>query len=141
MEQLGQTMPPMYVTRNEDGSLAASSSDPLGQPIALPASATSIAALEDKVGRALPYNLRQLYAIADGSFGPGLGYSEFGPGLYSIERTRPESRRSPPPRPGFTGFIPWPPHLLPLTDNSGPVSYDLDTGAIIAFDEYSRTTT
>ena len=136
-EQWGQQMPPMYVTQNDNGTLAASSEDPNNYPLALPAAEAAFDQLERSIGRALPQDLRQLYLIADGGFGPGLGYTPgFGPGLYSLERIGQElddlRRRGP----DYTGRTAWPSHLLPLTDNFGPVSYDLERGVIVAFNEY-----
>lgn len=131
MERWGQKMPPMYVTQHEDGSLGASSENPNNRSLALPATKADFKLLEEKVGRPLPHDLRQLYSIADGGFGPGIG-----PGLYSLERIGQEyddlCRRGP----GYTGEADWPPHLLPLTDIVGPVSYDLERGVIVAFNEY-----
>jgi hypothetical protein len=131
MERWGQTMPPIHVTRHDSGSLGASSEDPTNCPLAPPATEAGFRQLEEKVGRAIPHDLRQLYAIADGGFGPGIG-----PGLYSLERIGREyddlRRRGP----GYTGEADWPPHLLPLTDIVGPVSYDLERGVIVAFNDY-----
>lgn len=137
MEQWGQKMPPMHVTRYSDGSLSASSEDPDGYPIAPPADEAGFALLESKLGRPIPQDVRQLYAIADGGFGPGNGFtSGFGYGLYSLERVGQEyddlCRRGP----DYTGAIAWPRHFLPLTDNVGAVAYDLDRGVIVEFNEY-----
>ncbi|PVE25647.1 hypothetical protein DC522_04850 [Microvirga sp. KLBC 81] len=59
-----------------------------------------------------------------------------GPGFYSLERIGLEyddlRRRGP----GYTGEAAWPPHLLPLTHNVGPASYDLERGVIVAFNDY-----
>lgn len=131
MERWGQKMPPMYVTQHDDGLLGASSEDPNNRPLALPATEADFKLLEEKVGRPIPPDLRPLYAIADGGFGPGIG-----PGLYSLERIGQEyddlRRRGP----GYSGEAEWPPHLLPLTDIVGPVSYDLQRGVIVAFNDY-----
>ena len=137
MAAWGQNMPPVHVTRHADGSLSASSEDPHNYPLAPPATGAGFEALEAKVGHPIPNDLRQLYAIADGGFGPGLGYTPgFGPGLYSLEcigQTHDDLCRR---GPDYTGRIEWPRHLLPLTDNFGPVAYDLERGVIVGFDEY-----
>lgn len=137
MEAWGHKMPPMHLTRHADGSLQASSEDPHNYPLAPPAAETGFRGLEKKVGRPIPHDVRQLYSIADGGFGPGLGYtSGFGPGLYSLERIGQEyddlCRRGP----DYSGTTTWPRHLLPLTEEIGAVSYDLERGAIVAFNEY-----
>ena len=96
----------------------------------LGASATErdFAAVEEKLGFALPEPLRQLYAIADGGFGPG------GAGLlplanlareYGEKLSRPE---------GPVGE-PWPAKLLPLTDEEGALDcLDLESGRIVNYD-------
>lgn len=131
MKEWGQELPAMHVTQYDDGSLRASGEDPKSRTLAPPATEAAFSLLEKKVGRPLPDDLRQLYSIADGGFGPG-----FAPGLYSIERIGQEyddlRRRGP----GYTGEADWPSYLLPLTDITGPVSYDLDRGVIVAFNDY-----
>lgn len=128
MEAWGQKMPPMHVMRHADGSLQASSEDP-HSPLASPATEAGFRSLEKKVGRPIPQDVRQLYSIANGGFGPASG-------LYSLERIGQEyddlCRRGP----DYSGTTTWPPHLLPLTDEVGAVSYDLERGAIVAFNEY-----
>lgn len=136
MEIWGQKMPGMHVTQGE-GWFGASSEDPHDYPLAPPATESEFEALEKKIRRAIPRDLRQLYAIANGGFGPGLGVTPgFGPGIYSLKHVGlaydDMLRRGP----DYTGRISWPTHLLPLTDNFGPVSYDLNRGVIVAFDEY-----
>lgn len=137
MEAWGQSLPPMHVTRNETGGLSASSEDANNYPIAPPATEAGFRELEQLIGRPLPAELRQLYAIADGGFGPGIGYTPgFGHGLYSLEgigRNLEDLRRR---GPDYCGTIEWPAHYLPLTDLTGAVAYDLDSGAIMAFNEY-----
>lgn len=137
MKAWGQTMPPMHLTRHADGSLQASSEDIHNYPLAPPATETEFRRLEKKVGRPIPNDVRQLYSIADGGFGPGAGYtSGFGTGLYSLKGIGQVyddlCRRGP----DYTGTTTWPRHLLPLTDETGAVSYDLERGAIVAFNEY-----
>jgi hypothetical protein len=137
MKRWGQDMPPMHVTRNDDGMLAASTEDETSLPLAAPATEAAVARVEGLIGRPLPADLRQLYAIADGGWGPGTGYTAgHGTGFYSLEsvaNTLEDLRRR---GPGYTGEAPWPEHLLPIADTTGPVSYNLDSGAIVAFNDY-----
>ena len=137
MNAWGQAMPPMVVTRYPDGGLRASSEDETALPLARPANEADLAALEALVGRKLPADLRALYAIADGGWGPGTSYTGgLGTGFYSLKALASvleDLRRR---GPGYTGEAPWPDNLLPIADTTGPVSYNLDTGEIVAFNDY-----
>ncbi|MFC4295700.1 SMI1/KNR4 family protein [Novosphingobium tardum] len=137
MAAWGQKMPPMHVTNYPDGTFGASSEDADALPLAAPASEADIATLERKIGRKLPADLRALYAIADGGWGPGTAYTQGrGSGFQSLEavgNVLDDLRRR---GPGYTGEHPWPAHLLPIADTTGPVSYNLDTGEIVAFNDY-----
>lgn len=137
MKQWGQKMPPMHVSKNADGGLSASAQDESALPLAAPATDAAIARLQAMIGRSLPGDLRQLYAIADGGWGPGTGYTNgYGTGFYSVEvvtSTLEDLRRR---GPGYTGEALWPERLLPIADTTGPVSYDLNEGAIVAFNDH-----
>lgn len=137
MKSWGQQMPAMHVTRRDDGGLSASSEDPNAQRLAAPAAEVAVAEVERLIGRQLPADLRQLYAIADGGWGPGIAYTPgHGSGFYSlagVANTLEDLRRR---GPGYTGEAEWPARLLPIADTTGPVSYDLSNGAIVAFDDY-----
>lgn len=137
MNAWGQTMPPMHVTRYADGGIRTSSTDELALPLARPASDTDVAEIEAMIGRKLPADLRALYAIADGGWGPGSAYTtDRGTGfqsLHSLGLTLADLRRR---GPGYTGEAKWPDNLLPIADTAGPVSYDIDTGEIVAFNDY-----
>lgn len=137
MKAWGKELPAMHVTRNDDGTLAASSEDKHALPLAGPASAAAVARIEALIDRPLPGDLLQLYAIADGGWGPGTAYtSGHGTGFYSLDgiaSTLEDLRRR---GPGYTGEMAWPANLLPIADTTGPVSYDLDAGTIVAFNDY-----
>jgi hypothetical protein len=120
---------PLYVERNPDGTFRASTDNPADDLV--PVSEDDVAALEDTVGRQLPGELFQLYTIADGRFGPGLG-DGLSP-LADVRKAWVDLRRR---GPGYTGEAEWPEHLVPIAELMGPVSYDLDSGAIVGFDDY-----
>ncbi len=137
MHEWGQTMPPMHVTRYENGSIRTSSVYEPGLPLARPAAAQAIAEIETMIGRPLPADLRSMYAIADGGWGPGIAFT-IGHGrgfqsLRTIGETLADLRRR---GPGYTGEAEWPAHLLPFADRTGPISYNLETGEIVAFNDY-----
>jgi hypothetical protein len=136
MKAWGQSMPPMHVLQGE-GFASASTERPDQYPLAQPANEADIAALEGAVGRALPDDLRQLYGIANGGWGPGVGFtSGLGTGFYSTDRTVTEyddlRRRGA----DFCNGVDWPARLVPIGDMMGAVGYDLDTGEVVKFNEH-----
>lgn len=137
MNQWGQTMPTMHVIKT-DGGLSVSSTNQDDLKLAAPASAKLFAALERMIGRPLPADLVQMWGIADGGWGPGYSYTiGHGAGLHSVEGSGKELEDLRRRGPGYTGEMEWPGNLLPLTDGGrGMVSYDLDSGHIVAFDDY-----
>lgn len=137
MNQWGQPMPTMHVIKTDAG-LSASSTNQDDITLAAPASEQSLAALEKLTGRPLPEDLRQMWGIADGGWGPGYSYTiGHGAGLHSVEGCGMELEDLRRRGPGYTAEMDWPANLLPLTDGGhGMVSYDLDTGRIVTFDDY-----
>ena len=89
------------------------------------------------IGRPLSADLRAMYGIADGGWGPGiaftLGHGRGFQSLQTVGETLADLRRR---GPGYTGEAEWPAHLLPIADRGGPISYNLDTGEIVAFNDY-----
>ena len=97
------------------------------QPIAPPPSAQAIDEAEAAIGRPLPAEVRQLYAIADGGFGPGGGLLPLDElvGRYG-DLTR---------EPYGPAGQDWPKNLLPLFDEDPVLScIDLDSGEMVAWD-------
>jgi len=99
---------------------------PVRDPAAAPGP-ERLAMAERRIGRALPEELRQLYAIADGGFGPGGG-------LFALDDLVARYL-------DMTGepFGPldqdWPANLLPLFDEDPALlCLDLDGGAIVIWD-------
>jgi hypothetical protein len=82
---------------------------------------------EHAIGRSLPDEVRQLYAIGDGGFGPGEGLL---PLSQVVDRYR-EMTREPY---GPLGQE-WPKRLLPLFDENPVLScIDMDSGEMVAWD-------
>lgn len=95
--------------------------------LAPPPPVALITAVEGQIGRSLPEELRQLYAIGNGGFGPGKGLFP----ILELGRRYVEHTRGP--------FGPmgqhWPANLLPLFDEEPVlVCLDCDSGAVIAYD-------
>lgn len=137
MKEWGQLMPTMHVIKNEAG-LCASSTNQDDLTLAAPTSEAAFNILERLIGRPLPADLRQMWGIADGGWGPGYSYTtDHGAGLHSVEGSGVELEDLRRRGPGYTGEMAWPGNLLPLTEGgAGMVSYDLDTGHIVKFDDY-----
>ena len=97
------------------------------QPLAPPPSEAELAGAEKAIGRALPAEVRQLYAIGDGGFGPGEG-------LMSVAELVDRYRELTDEPYGPAGQD-WPKNLLPLFDENPVLScIDLETGEMIAWD-------
>ena len=100
---------------------------PPSRQLAPPPGAEALARAETKIGRSLPDDLRDLYSIADGGFGPGGGLFP----LAELVSRYVEMTREP--------FGPldqdWPANFLPIFEED-PVllCLDLDTGAMAAWD-------
>ena len=97
------------------------------QPLAPPPADQALREAEQAIGRPLPDDVRQLYAIGDGGFGPGEGLM---PLAEVVERYR-ELTREPA---GPLGQD-WPKQLLPLFDEDPVLGcIDLDSGEMVAWD-------
>ena len=136
MTAWGQQLPEMRLASDAHGNRSASTESPR-LPLAPPATDEEIARLENRIARPLPEDLRQMFCIANGGWGPGYSYTVgHGPGILSTDGVIAElddlERRGP----GYTGEMAWPANLLPLTDLGGTVSYDLETGEIVQWDDH-----
>lgn len=97
------------------------------QPLAPPPSVEELDGAAEVLGRPLPDEIQQLYAIGDGGFGPGEGLFPLGELLSRYRDLTYEPY-------GPKGQD-WPRNLLPLFEE-GPVliCLDLGSGAIVAWD-------
>jgi hypothetical protein len=124
MEKNGIAIPTMNVIDHGGGRIEASTKPTGPQPLPAPPSQEQLAAAEREIGHALPEELRQLYAIADGSFGPGPGT-----GLFPLAQSVDEYAYQ-------RSICDWPHHLLPLAHGQiWLLSIDLDSGQIVSWNE------
>lgn len=138
MAEWGHPQPTFYVTRGPQGEIGASTENKDAYQLAPPAPEADLDALAEALGRQLPADLRQMWMIADGGWGPGVSFTTgHGPGIHSASGARVELEDLRRRGPGYTGEMAWPDNLLPLTDaGGGMVSYDLDSGHIVTFNDY-----
>ena len=127
LSMFGGTMPG-FTMMGPGGPMSVGGGMPSGpQPLAPPPGEAALARAEAAIGRPLPDEVRQLYAIADGGFGPGEGLFPLGE---LVDRYG-ELTREPY---GPLGQD-WPKQLLPLFDENPLLScIDLGTGEIVAWD-------
>lgn len=97
------------------------------QPLAPPPDERALVEAEKAIGRPLPVELRQLYSIGDGGFGPGGGLLPIVRlVIYYVDRVS---------EPCGPLDQPWPENLLPLFDEDPVLTcIDLDSGEIVAWD-------
>ncbi|MDP9422909.1 MAG: SMI1/KNR4 family protein [Pseudomonadota bacterium] len=97
------------------------------QPLAQAPAEQALKEAEAAIGRPLPEEVRQLYAIGDGGFGPGEGLF---PLAELVERYRDLTDE-----PYGPLGQDWPKNLLPLFDENPALGcIDLDSGEIVAWD-------
>ena len=97
------------------------------QPIAPPPADAEVDGAADVLGRPLPDEVQQLYAISDGGFGPGEG-------LFPLRDLLSRYRDLTDEPYGPKGQD-WPKNLLPLfEENPVLICIDMDSGAMVAWD-------
>lgn len=120
---LGET-----VAMGPDGPVRFGGSKAVPKKLAPPPAEAALTMAEDKLGFALPEELRQLYALGDGGFGPG------DDGLFPLKALV-KRYRAHVDAPFGPLDQPWPPELLPLfEENPVLLCLDLKTGAVTAWD-------
>lgn len=125
----GHAKPTMSFVQRPDGTVGASSEPPGAKPLEAPPSDSDWDELEQICGWAIPDDLKRLYSIADGGFGPGFT------GLNSVQgigSTYEDFRRR---GPDFTGEIHYPESFLPIANAVLDYHYDVETGRIISSDQ------
>lgn len=126
MREWGVDRPTMSFVEREDGSMGASSEPAGSKPLPAPPAPSDWEGLEQIVGRQMPEDLKRLYSIADGGFGPGFT------GLNPVQRIGSyygDYRRR---GPDFCGTIDYPASFIPIANEMLDYHYDIDTGRIIS---------
>jgi hypothetical protein len=128
MREWGFDLAKMSFVERNDGSFGASSNAPGAAPLVPPPTEGDWGRLERIVGRPIPDDLKRLYSISDGGFGPGFT------GLNPVQRIgsfHEDFRRR---GPDYCGTVEYPASFLPIAGEMLDYHYDLDTGRIISSD-------
>lgn len=126
MRAWGQTPPTTKSFIETENYVGASSEPPGAKALQPPPSESEWQALEHIVGRPIPEELKRLYTISDGYFGPGLR------GLHSVELIGnfcDDYRRR---GPDYCGTVVYPECFVPLATETLDYHLDLDSGRIIS---------
>ena len=126
MRAWGQTPPATKSFIETETHIGASSEPPGAKPLKPPPTERDWKQLEQIIGRPLPDDLKALYTISDGGFGPGFT------GLHPVKligSTCEDFRRR---GPDYCGTIAYPASFVPLATEMLDYHLDLDTGRIIS---------
>ena len=125
----GRDKPTMSFVQREDGSVGASSDPPGAKPLAPPPGESDWDELEQLFGYPIPHDLKRLYSIADGGFGPGFT------GLNPVQRIASYCEDFRRRGPDYCGTIHYPESFLPIAGEMLNYHYDVETGRIISSNE------
>lgn len=126
LREWGVERPTMSFLERDDGTMGASSEPAGAKPLPPPPMPGDWATLEQIVGRPMPDDLKRLYSIANGGFGPG--FTGLNP-LESVGSNYTDFRRR---GPDYCGSIDYPASFVPIASEMLDYHYDLDTGRIIS---------
>lgn len=126
MRAWGQT-PPRTKSFIETDDFINASNEPAGaKPLRTPPTPGDWQALERIVGRPIPNDLKRLYTISDGGFGPGFT------GLHSVQLIGSSCEDYRRRGPDYCGAVAYPYSFIPLTTDMLEYHLDLDSGRIIS---------
>lgn len=126
MRAWGQTPPATKSVIETDDYFRVSSDPPGAKPLQPPPTESEWKALEQITGRPVPEDLKRLYTISDGGFGPGFtglnSVQLIGAGCEDFRRRGPD----------YCGTVLYPDSFIPLATERLDYHYDLETGRIIS---------
>lgn len=126
MRSWGQTPPETKSLIETDSYFRVSSEPPGAKPLRQPPSESDWKALEKVADRPVPADLKRLYSISDGGFGPG--FTGLNP-VHLISAGSEDFRRR---GPDYCGSVAYPSAFLHLAAAELDYHYDLDTNRIIS---------
>lgn len=122
----GHDQPTMSFVQRPDGTVGASTEPPGAKPLAPPPGDLDWDELEEICGRPIPGDLKRLYSIADGGFGPG--FTGLNPVRVIGIHCKDFRRRGP----DYCATILYPDSFLPIANEMLDYHYDVETGRIIS---------
>jgi len=125
----GNDKPTMSFIQRADGTVGARSGPPGAKPLEAPPSDQDWDELEQICGWAIPDDLKRLYSISDGGFGPGFD------GLNPVSRIGSYCEDYRRRGPDYCGTIHYPESFIPIANEMLDYHYDLETGRIISSDQ------
>jgi len=125
----GRTFPEKLTFVETEHSIGWSMDTPGAKPLVPPPEGSDWLKLERVVGRKMPEDLKQLYSLSDGGFGPG--FTGLNP-VETIGINWNDLRRR---GPDYCGTVEYPASFLPIAGEMLDYHYDLDTGRIISSDQ------
>lgn len=126
MRAWGQTPPKTASFIETEDYVGTSSKPPGAAPLQPPPTESDWKALEQIAGRSVPEELKTLYRISDGGFGPGFT------GLNTVQLIGSACEDYRRRGPDYCGTVLYPQSFLPLATERLDYHYDLDTGRIIS---------
>lgn len=126
MRSWGQT-PPRTQSYSESEDYFSTSSEPPGaKPLVPPPTDSDWADVEKAVGQRMPDDLKRLYSVSDGGFGPGFT------GLHPVKLIGSYCEDFRRRGPDYCGTVIYPQSFIPLAAERLDYHYDLETGRIIS---------
>lgn len=126
MRAWGQTPPRTKSLIETEHSFRVFSESPGAKPLRPPPSENHWKALEQLVARSMPEDLKRLYSVSDGGFGPGFK------GLNSIQLIKAVTEDFRRRGPDHCGTVEYPDTYLNIATADLDYHYDLETGRIIS---------
>lgn len=126
MRAWGQTPPETKCLLETEQQFSVSSAPPGAKPLGPPPSENDWKAVEQFAGQPVPADLRRLYSISDGGFGPGFT------GLNTVKLIKAGSEDFRRRGPDYCGTIEYPNSYIHLASENLDFHYDLDTNRIIS---------
>lgn len=126
MRAWGNTPPETMSLSETEHHFKMSSEPPGAKPLRTPPSESDWNVLEQMAGRPVPEDLKRLYTVSDGGFGPGFT------GLNSVQQIKAGCEAFRRNGPDYCGTVDYSDAYLPIANADLDYHYDLDTGRIIS---------
>ncbi len=126
MRAWGQIPPKTKSFLETEDYIRSTATPPGAKPLQPPPTTNDWEELERIAGRSVPVDLKRLYTIADGGFGPGFT------GLNNVQMIGSSCEDYRRRGPDYCGTVLYPDSFLPIANEMLDYHYDLDTGRIIS---------